>query len=597
MSDNGTLVPPVNSIRAVRIGITRDARYNYWGADDALLADTIHSDSLRYPYLQKCQRSDYNYFYIVTTGTPVATIRKCGTDEVMETLSIYGSAQYQYVWESENGNEYTGAVYPYRWKFDDVTYPDEGKYYLHIAVTYSDATEDTIVSEPLWVRSKHKKTTLIEYTNTENDYHVLFKDLAPLFCLRVDSRYVTQEPASVDVNYTDQNDDIGRLYGNPYRLFNYKVQGPEYIIDKINRAFCCDRFRIEGKRYQKDEESGIEQSILGNSNKRSGVSKLREISNAAVGSYTKNEKTIFEIDATYPKAMSNWYMTDGVNFVFADAKVFDNITEINNYVTYLNNTFAPTENLNGVFAVESSKLIYKQAQGEDYIVSQPIILTTYLSFDVTSVGTVSGTDDFTFNWRGGLQITEYGTNGDVVYGNVGTTFYASQSYLFDSTGTYTIRVFMADTITGFTVYDQATKIIDVDYTSNVSLSMQNFALLDQNIGGSFDIKLLRRCRNEIVEIAAGRCALTGIIDDWGSSYASSGTNPAWAKVQTYYFEGNAWTVAEVDQFIIELHDNVLKKYGASVYIKQTPAAVPSASTTELAALKNPANWGMYVSHD
>lgn len=132
----------------------------------------------------------------------------------------------------------------------------EGDYYCKIAYVNELLQTVEFVSEPISVLDVHPNTLLIEYTNSENNFSVVF-DTGIVFSLRVEGIIEDFTPEFDDVIYNDQKRNATKLNSIPYRSFRLYVGPaagiPDWMADKVNRALSCDQVMLDGEYYEKVE--------------------------------------------------------------------------------------------------------------------------------------------------------------------------------------------------------------------------------------------------------------------------------------------------------------------------------------------------------
>lgn len=247
---------PGNPIRLVRI-----ANYNpaiYWSKhfDDDLSENLIQNYKTLACYTQKYNKTD----------KPVIQILSDYETFSVELYDINDQAVKIYVPVLVNTNiiDFTFKCYETEINFTGL---DNGVYQLR--VSYVDDEEGLVkfYSEPIKIKEVHEGTILVEYTNSENNFGFIFSNNWT-GKIRVESEISNFMPASDDVIYIDQKYNNTRLYGQPYRKFQFILgckQGvPDWMVDKINRAFCFDQLSLDGEFFNKTEEAQWEETRVDN---------------------------------------------------------------------------------------------------------------------------------------------------------------------------------------------------------------------------------------------------------------------------------------------------------------------------------------------
>ena len=117
-------------------------------------------------------------------------------------------------------------------------------------------------SNTVEVRTKHRNTILIDYRNATNDFGIIFDafESSEMFTIRVEGLIQNFTPKNDDIIYNDQVRNATKLYGLPYNTFTLFIGANsrgvgDYMLDIINRAFCCDMVRVDGVWYEKTESA------------------------------------------------------------------------------------------------------------------------------------------------------------------------------------------------------------------------------------------------------------------------------------------------------------------------------------------------------
>lgn len=134
---------------------------------------------------------------------------------------------------------------------------EEGYYYLEVTGLDEFGDIDSVVySAPLEVLEEHPGTMLFNYTNSYNDFNVLF-DTNLIFNVRVEGTIQNFTPRADDEIYNDQKRNATKLSSIPYQTFILYVGNqyglPDWMTDKINRVMSCDQIKIDGNWFEKIE--------------------------------------------------------------------------------------------------------------------------------------------------------------------------------------------------------------------------------------------------------------------------------------------------------------------------------------------------------
>jgi len=267
-------LPGLNDFRFIKANDSLAENINTWAPDRGFFCEHRRKWQYGNNYRVKRNRYDTFSFYIDTLAVSVKVhlYNEIG-EELTTVISGIG-----YTGTSVPGNTYTrgGVDYVYQsiyhtFKFSDIYTMalSQQVFYIGLECDYDtgDGAESTwYISEPIYVRKgSWPHTMLIEATNGESDYNVMFEAFPPTlhfpgitFRQRVEA-YMSDEPApaSTDTVFKDQDYSIQKLKSVPYRLFDLVVGGksgvPKYMLDKINRCLSCDTVLIDGVQWVKDE--------------------------------------------------------------------------------------------------------------------------------------------------------------------------------------------------------------------------------------------------------------------------------------------------------------------------------------------------------
>ncbi|MBS1988761.1 hypothetical protein JST56_07285, partial [Candidatus Dependentiae bacterium] len=238
MADKITYFPPINNIRMAPYNKALPTAFHYHQFDKAPFIQQQQRFNLQQYYCQKVQFTDPQNFWFYSNG--VVTVTLCSVDPytgkltTVATLSHIDFAppitSYQFPYTADNGQTYDLDVHGYLHKFISGTHP-EGYYCFFVHVHYQDpdneedVADEDYISEVMWLRASHPKTVRIRYRNSYDAFNIMWERFGMSFFLRFDSNWMTMEPASDDVVFSDQDDNVRRLYGNPYRVFKLNIGG------------------------------------------------------------------------------------------------------------------------------------------------------------------------------------------------------------------------------------------------------------------------------------------------------------------------------------------------------------------------------------
>lgn len=119
-------------------------------------------------------------------------------------------------------------------------------------------------SEPIYIKSTHDNTVLINYRLTYNDFDCIFTDDLAYFNLRVEGGVKSEgfSPGGKFQMFTDLDYQPVMLQSTPYNVYKW-LFGPGYGLpnwmgDKLNRVFACDDILIDGVSWLRNEGAKLE---------------------------------------------------------------------------------------------------------------------------------------------------------------------------------------------------------------------------------------------------------------------------------------------------------------------------------------------------
>jgi hypothetical protein len=212
--------------------------------DDDWHSEQIRDWEMKMYYQQKWETADTTKLQIESSIAP----------ETLKVLDRHGAIVKTFTWTAVLTETYY-KIYETTFDISDL---DEGVYYLHQQVTFG-ALDWNYVSEPISMKAEWPRTLLFTFSNSFNDQDIAWtaNDLEMKFRCEAD----IQEPdfPRDRAAYVNQTRNITNLSGIPYRTFKLVIGDAPgvapYVVDILNRIFCCDSIDIEGLAYQSDEGS------------------------------------------------------------------------------------------------------------------------------------------------------------------------------------------------------------------------------------------------------------------------------------------------------------------------------------------------------
>ncbi len=595
MADKVTFFPPAQPIRMVPYSQPDLNTYHNIHLDNGQFNKIFRRGQMKLDYAQKIQHNQNNHFTFLTSGFATVKIyRRISPTQAEYVATLADPLNYSPVsfYTAENGTTYQLGVYFRSWNFGSFTYP-EGHYYVFVEVEYGDETTEQFISEPIWVRETHKNTILIHYTHHEDAFNILFKRLSINFYHRVDSDFMKLEPAADDVVFTDQDDNMRRLYSNPFRIWKLNLGGsvgiPEWLLDKLNRAFSCSTFTIDRKRFVKHENAKIEQQTWNGFPLQLATIQLREFYNDAAGSFINTVNARLTDSASFPYVISEWEMQDLVSsyriggglfeFIDHDTEPYKNEQY---YVDFYNSFTVPFHNLKGEFIWDDG-LVYVNGDGENFATTKKAdSLTVYFeaTANVTATGfpveyDMSGLGYHIAVWSDGAIDLHYEPGNN----RFGAPIVLQANHYFNSTGSKTVRIYTNDKMTVLGFNPQVNKITGYDTSTAVSAKLQRFTLAGQNIDDVFDMSVLSRAKDELRILNLSGSAIHSIVAGWANALHVGSYLP-WRYLRYLFLNNNKFDATAIDDFIIELvaDSDYFSGWGQIYLQNQSPLTGPTGAS-------------------
>lgn len=211
--------------------------------DDAWACEQIKSFERQVYYKQKWKKADTTTLVIESSLAPTAL--KVYNRERTIVKSINWTAAYTAI-------NYT--IYTLTFDISDLA---EGVYYIYQRATFGSIDWKSI-SEPIHSKASWSNTLLFTFKNSFNDQDVPWT-LGFDMKFRCEAGIMDFNPERDRAAYVNQSRDVTNLSGIPYRSFKlYIGKAPgvaPWVVDVLNRIFCCDSIDINGKKYQSDDGS------------------------------------------------------------------------------------------------------------------------------------------------------------------------------------------------------------------------------------------------------------------------------------------------------------------------------------------------------
>ena len=195
-------------------------------------------------YQQKWKKTDTTKLQIESSIMP----------ETLKVLNLHGATVKTFTWSAVL-SEIAYKIYETTFDISDLA---EGVYYLYQQVTFG-AIDWKYVSEPINMKTTWPRTLLFTYTNSFNDQDVAWTATGLTMKFRCEADIQDYEFLRDRAAYINQTRDLTNLSGIPYNAAKLRIgEAPgvaPYVVDILNRIFCCDSIDADGLMIQSDEGS------------------------------------------------------------------------------------------------------------------------------------------------------------------------------------------------------------------------------------------------------------------------------------------------------------------------------------------------------
>ena len=211
---------------------------------DDWACNQVRSWEMKRYYQQKWKKSDTTKLQIESSIMP----------ETLKVLSKHGAVVKAFTW-SAVVTEIAYKIYETTFDISDLA---EDVYYLYQRVTFG-SIDWKYISEPINSKAAWDRTHLITYKNSFNDQDVAWTATGIEMKFRCEMDIQDYEFFRDRAAYINQTRDLSNLSGIPYngaKLIIGDAPGvAPYVVDILNRIFCCDSIDYEGLKIQSDEGS------------------------------------------------------------------------------------------------------------------------------------------------------------------------------------------------------------------------------------------------------------------------------------------------------------------------------------------------------
>lgn len=252
-----TVDNPANPIRLVNVKPRNLSKYQYVGLYDALASDLIPDFQTKKHYSQKFSTSDAPTIQMLSDYDDITVELYDAEDDILvKTYAV-----------TEVPNQILNETFKCYESIIDFSAIPEGHYQLVVSYKLDSFTRIYYYSECLDIKEVHEGTILIEYSNTENNFSMIL-DSGYKGSFRVESAILNMKANSDDEIYNDQKRNATTSYSLPYNTYQFIAGAeegiPDWMVDKINRAFSFNILWLDGYQFNKVEGAQFEEKRIEN---------------------------------------------------------------------------------------------------------------------------------------------------------------------------------------------------------------------------------------------------------------------------------------------------------------------------------------------
>lgn len=582
-----TIFSPLNSLTFVPLG-----RNDIFIGKDWLknrLAYNTHNRSVKYK--QPVNLADPQCIQLQLSTLPDAitfTIYSCDGDN-LEDIDISYSVEDVYNTYNEQGDIVYYITVQYDFRFvTTFSANTEGIYYCQISIEHGDATE-AYITEALDVRTAHGGTMLLEYTSDVNSLETIFESFTTQFARRFPCKIEDFTPEREEIDFTTEAQKLIKVASYPYDITTLRFDNiADFDIQKLNYILACKRFKINSNVYVSNENIEKERSGTNPLYKNVRV-ELRDYNLMQSYSYkTGISIPLFGV-MTYPFFIFDLYITDGYRNIYLnnEYKLIEDAGVLSDHIDYLNDILAPQQGLEGTFENVSGIVKYNNGTDENYTLGYALVNNQHLDFEIT---TYADDQQWKIELREFIFGIDWGDGTPAVYGGDASSnpVYISNTYVYATAGTYTVRVFHtpnysgvgAPTGSGVAISPPTdprggngatlTGVGGNSAPTNLKQYLMNWGEL-----GSIDITFLQGAYLHIETVVISESEVTAITGldlpgtlKWGLGFR-------WVD-----FTRNELTVSSVNTILVNLNSDLqgFGSFAGTISTKfQTPAAAPTGT--------------------
>ena len=528
-------------------------------------------------------------FNVPTTGIASFNLKMLDCDGTLYTISASTYMTQAIV----AGNVYDGIplkTIQYKFRPSDISGVDDGIYYF--LITIDDGVVKQYISEPTDIRQTHEKTILINYTNSINDYDVVYS-LNPSFSVRLDATLSEPSNEFNPTTFRNQKGDLRQVRARNWRKYILTIGAEEgtngIIVDKITNILKSDSIFIDGKKMLLSEGAEIEVTPFSENYPLSTIKlELEEYVNSD-SSVIGDTSSVYIMDVNdFPYAIYGFEMEDdlGTYDMLASFSASNNIAEAHDgtmqasIISQLNVDVAALGKT-GTFSISSGALYYVRGDGETMSRRTFLKSNTCLEIDFTSVTAQRTIECLLFQtgasvlsvWKDSftkvIEIQPTLTIGD-----------ATETKMVGSNDTFRAYLYTDNTATRVHVRSDATYKIITALNGNMSNRLQEFRLFGATMS-SLDLSFLFNSGDELRTL---NCQFTTIDSVETSGFAVPSGSQRWRYFNFLYLLNNSLDSTALDDLLNKYQLEILYTWyglypvGVIDLRSQTPPATRTSAS-------------------
>lgn len=401
-------------------------------------------------------------------------------------------------------------TYIIQFRFGDIPDLPAGVYWLVLTTNYRTVIPGQPpvnffrknISEPLSIAENHRGTVHVDYYHSQNKPSLLYKISGVRFSMLVPAAIVDYSPASTDTQYEDGEYNAQLLASQAYRTCKFALtqRVPEWVLDKLNRAFSCDTVTIDSKAFTKEMGAKWEINRISRVPKVIASLPLREsINDEGATQVVSTSFTLFS-GATFPYAVRRMMLSDGSSstpLLPNQFRIIHNNTEQAQFIAEVN-AYAASIYLAGSLSITGGVATWTNGVGDLFLSGSANLLINPLTIQVTTTNVLQS-----ITLTNPDAIIDYGDSTGVELigsGGIGTPVHS-----YPTSGTWNVNIF--GKYTGVSFNDGYIASVG----GKVSSDLIGFTIMNSFTITTFDATVLSTAAANLQRINIYQCiALTSV---------------------------------------------------------------------------------------